>query len=151
MSVQQVFPWRRGVALPDLKVASTTVFNTTTSSYSSTSYVDLLRNGTTTISVTYDKLQSGTGMWVRGGFSGRAPTSGRIVLLGVNDGTTDYDLAAARFFRIGISKWAAGERILTGIGTGSKTYKLRIKLESGGVNIDFADSCSAYITVAEVP
>lgn len=134
------------------KVASTTVFPPTTSAYTSASYADLLNgSGGSIISVSYTKLHADTGMLIRTGLSCRMNDIARHVHLGVNDGTTDHDIAVGWNNRIGIGKWHMGERVITGLAAGSYTFKMRVRLGSAGATLHFASSNTAFLSVAEVP
>lgn len=128
-----------------MRFQTTTAFTTT-----STSYVDLLNSsGGSTIAVTITKA-AGTDLLISG-FSGASVSAANETLfLGVNDGTTDYDLGRIRLFSSGSPRLnAAGTRLITGLGAGTYTLKLRVKT-AGGSTITFQSTLSSFITVAEV-
>lgn len=98
----------------------------TTSSTTSTSYVDILEPsaGGSTISVTISKA-AGTNVIIMGGIGSAVGATSNITL-GVNDGTTDWDLGSRTCNSTFQGKiW--GTTLITGLGAGSFTFKLRWK------------------------
>lgn len=124
------------------------VFFASTFSVLSTSYVDFLDgSGGSVISVTLTK-GSNTDVLIRAGAAGIANSvTALTATLGVNDGTTDYDLARSHgnqssYFTL------AGMRVITGLPAGTYTFKLRVK--STGNTALFNGNVSACLTAIEL-
>lgn len=128
------------------KAAIATAFPSSTFSTSSATYTNLLNgSGGSAISVT---LQKGTGtqIWIGGAAHLTVGTSTQVVL-GVNDGTTDYDLGQRAID--GIYRTVAGDILISGLAAGTYTFTLRIKVP-GVTSVDFDNACSAFIRAMEV-
>ncbi len=119
------------------------VFSTT-----STTYVDLLSSsGGSTIAVAITK-GAGTSLLVRGSTACVEATTSTVTL-GVNDGTNDTDLARQRIFTTANSPFS-GERVIAGLGAGTFTLKLRVKVSAANSAQWTANSVSSSITVTEI-
>lgn len=128
--------------------ATTTFASGTTFTTASTSYVDLLdSSGGSPIAVTITK-GSASSVHISGTAFGIMTTATGIVTLGVNDGTNDYDLGRINLFTT-VYQPIKGDVVIPGLGGGSKTFKLRVKVSAGTFNFTTA-IVSASITATEI-
>lgn len=113
----------------------------------SASYVDLLDAAAgNTVAATITK-GAGTDLIVIGGTQGQNTTASDTIILGVNDGTSDFDMGRIRTFTSANHLTCTGARQLTGLGAGATTVKLRVRNVAGS-NMSFS-SGGSYITVIE--
>jgi hypothetical protein len=127
---------------------STNAFPASTFSTSSLSYVDLLNgSGGAVISVSITKA-AGTSLLVRASMSARQNAANATITLGVNDGTTDHYVAENRNFAT-CDVVLAGMTIISGLGAGTFTIKLRIKLDAAN-QCNFGVDHSAALMVMEI-
>lgn len=126
----------------------TRAFPSSNFSTASASYVDLLdATAGSPITVAFTKLRGDTDIVIKGQFSGLGSTQPMTVTLGVNDGTTDYDVTRFLLESFGHAT-AEGERVITGLAAGAYTFTLRVKTSAGTVN--FTTGNSASISALEV-
>jgi hypothetical protein len=115
------------------------------------SYADVKDfDGGTVTSVTITKASATSGILVHGtfGYYGNATTTNYI---GVNDGTTDYDLGTEETTSSTRNNVQGERLILAGAATGNYTLKLRFKLGSGGICAPCnPDEAAQSITAIEV-
>lgn len=130
------------------KAAVSQAFPASTFSTTSGSYTNLLNgSGGAAIQITGFQKGSGTRVMIAGG--GQFTASSNItVTIGVNDGTSDSDIAPGNF---NASTYGSveGEIALTGLAAGTYTFTLRIKT-GGGVQVNFDSNCSAFLRAWEV-
>lgn len=116
----------------------------TTNTTSSASYVDVTTGGVPITAVI--TKSAGTNVLVYGGI-GVSTAGTPVVKLGVNDGTTDWDIAC----RAGNSTYetkTAGTTLITGLGAGTFTFTLRFK--SNSVSFGTGSSDNFFIHALEV-
>lgn len=123
-----------------------------------TTYIDLKTGsgGTeTTFDAVLNKTRNASRVLVRSNTQVYLYTTdtGETAIVGVNDGTTDYDLGRNRELRLGddsrVMAPQVGARIITGQAAGTYTYRLRVK-SIGGVSLRYATNSSGHITVIEI-
>lgn len=115
---------------------------------SSASYVDLLDNAAgATYSVSFTKASAGTDVYVYGAASFVSNSGNCVAIIGVNDGTTDYDLGRSAA-TTGHYTNAGGMITISGLAAGAYTFKLRVKLTANTINFN-GTSCAAALTVEE--
>ena len=131
------------------KLSSITVLPTVTHTPGSASYVALKDGGSggTPITVTITKA-AGTSILIMA--SASIASTGGIAnpMLGVNDGTTDHYVAENRNFAT-CDVVLAGMTIISGLGAGTFTIKLRIKLDAAN-QCNFGVDHSAALMVMEI-
>lgn len=76
-------------------------------------------------------------------------SAAQAVTLGVSDGTTDYDIVVNAFTPTGQIEGFSGERLISGLGTATYTFTLRVRI-AGGATLTFGTTGSAYIRAWEV-
>lgn len=112
------------------------------------SYVDLLDAAAgNTIQASITKV-AGTDLLVTCGTAAANSTANDTLILGVNDGTTDYDVSRNRTFPSGSAMNTTGSRLLTGLGAATYVMKLRVRTVAGS-SMSWATSQSSFITVLE--
>lgn len=140
---------RSGAVSPFDKLVSTNLFPTGTFNINSSSYQNVLnQNGGSPMQVTITK-GAGTSLLVLASMS-IGDNSASVVTLGVNDGTTDYDLARIRTdgSAFNLARTAVGSRLISGLPAGSYTMTLRVK--SPTATAFFAGTEAASLSVMEV-
>lgn len=115
----------------------------------STSYVDLLDDvGGSRFEVTITKA-AGTDILIFGAAHFLNTTASQTCTLGVNDGTTDYDLGRNRTFTSSGYLESTGARLITGLGAGTFTFKLRCKQSAASGNMLSGANTTTFITAIE--
>jgi hypothetical protein len=133
------------------KMVSTTVFPSSPFSPISSTYVDVLnQNGGSAVQVSITK-GAGTSLLVMASMSvSTGVTGNHTITLGVNDGTTDHDIARIRAEGTAttLCRTAVGNVLITGLSAGSYTLTLRVKDAVGTAG--FGSNDSASLSVMEV-
>lgn len=115
----------------------------------STTYVDLLDQPAGAVfSVTITK-SAGTDILILGGAHFLQSTANNTAHLGVNDGTTDYDLGMNRTFTAVGYLESTGARMITGLGAGTFTFKLRCKQTAVSGSMLSGANTTTFITAIE--
>jgi hypothetical protein len=132
------------------KLSSITVLPTVTHTPGSASYVALKDGGSggTPITVTITKA-AGTSILIMA--SASIASTGGIAnpMLGVNDGSTNYDIAETQCDSTALMRMLTGSRRITGLAAGTYTFTLMLKVP--GSNGSFvANKSVAILTAMEV-
>jgi hypothetical protein len=130
-------------------VATNTVFPSSNFSTSSGTYVDLLdATAGSPITVSLTKASASSNVLIIGEVSCLATGGNGTMTLGVNDGTADTDICRADV-ESNVYNLLNGAVVLTGLGAGSYTFKLRVKRGANTFKFNTA-ACSATITAMEI-
>jgi collagen type VII alpha len=131
----------------------TTITTSAGSNFTTTSasYVDLLQAAAgSTITVALTKNSATSSIYITG-YANLSNTglANSAIMLGVNDGTTDRDIAAARAISAQVCP-VGGILKITGLAAGAYTFKLRIKTTASTITYFTSGTSGATIMAEEI-
>lgn len=126
------------------------LFTTPNFTTASTTYVDLLdASGGATFSLSFTK-SAGTNLLVFGNVTFFVSGANCECDLAVNDGTTDWFIGRGRTNTTSSRRnESSGAVMITGLGAGTYTLKLRVKVANGAGTLNFAGAEAASFNVIE--
>lgn len=116
----------------------------TAHSSTSTSYVDVAG-----LSVAYTKLRTNSIILVMASATMFSSVNGDVMTLGVSDGTTDHDVGGIAQ-AVTTHYTATGTAVISGLATGARTYKVRLKRASGTGTVTRDGNDYGSLSVIEV-